>query len=103
MSFDQSASTVNEALQLIFSPYVTGIIGAVAKDFFNSTITMEIVNQAEEVERTRKREHVVFLVTQTESSPERRGANNAMSPTTLCPATTLTHDAPLMGKEVKCV
>lgn len=41
-----------------------GIIGAVAKDFFNSDITMEIVNQLEELERTGKKEHVVFLVTQ---------------------------------------
>lgn len=39
-----------------------GIIGAVAKDFFNSEITMEIVNQLEELERTGKKEHVVFLV-----------------------------------------
>ncbi|KAM9452135.1 guanylate cyclase soluble subunit beta-2-like isoform 3-T3 [Salvelinus alpinus] len=43
---------------------VPGIIEAVAKDFFNSEITMEIVNQIEEVERTGKKEHVVFLVTQ---------------------------------------
>lgn len=45
-------------------PISTGIIEAVAKDFFNSEITMEIVNQIEEVERTGKKEHVVFLVTQ---------------------------------------
>ncbi|KAM4627539.1 guanylate cyclase soluble subunit beta-2-like [Polymixia lowei] len=43
---------------------VPGIIGAVAKDFFNSEITMEIVNQLEELERTGKKEHVVFRVTQ---------------------------------------
>ncbi|KAM3875219.1 LOW QUALITY PROTEIN: guanylate cyclase soluble subunit beta-2-like [Diretmus argenteus] len=43
---------------------VPGIIGAVAKEFFNSEITMEIVNQLEELERTEKKEHVVFLVTQ---------------------------------------
>ncbi|XP_039510812.1 guanylate cyclase soluble subunit beta-2-like [Pimephales promelas] len=42
---------------------VPGIIGAVAKDFFNSTIKMEIVNQIEEVERMGKKEHVVFLIT----------------------------------------
>jgi hypothetical protein len=45
-------------------PISTGIIEAVAKDFFNSEITMEIVNQIEELERTGKKEHVVFLVTQ---------------------------------------
>ncbi|XP_067102758.1 guanylate cyclase soluble subunit beta-2-like [Osmerus mordax] len=43
---------------------VPGIIGAVARDFFNSDITMEIVNRIEELERTGKKEHVVFLVTQ---------------------------------------
>ncbi|KAM9359474.1 guanylate cyclase soluble subunit beta-2-like [Symphorus nematophorus] len=43
---------------------VPGIIGAVARDFFNSEITMEIISQLEEQERTGKKEHVVFLVTQ---------------------------------------
>ncbi|XP_078266183.1 guanylate cyclase soluble subunit beta-2-like [Rhinoraja longicauda] len=43
---------------------VPGIIGAVAKDFFNSEVTMKIVNQMEEAECTGKKEHVVFLVTQ---------------------------------------
>ncbi|XP_047450706.1 guanylate cyclase soluble subunit beta-2-like [Mugil cephalus] len=42
---------------------VPGIIGAVAKDFFNSEITMEIVNQLEEQETAGTKEHVVFLVT----------------------------------------
>uniref|UniRef100_A0A8C1LX34 guanylate cyclase n=1 Tax=Cyprinus carpio TaxID=7962 RepID=A0A8C1LX34_CYPCA len=46
---------------------VPGIIGAVAKDFFNSEIKMEIVNQIEEVERMGKKEHIVFLITQTVS------------------------------------
>ncbi|XP_051535348.1 guanylate cyclase soluble subunit beta-2-like [Myxocyprinus asiaticus] len=44
---------------------VPGIIGAVAKDFFNSKVKMEIVNQIEEVERTGKKEHIVFLITQS--------------------------------------
>uniref|UniRef100_A0A8C6ZQ78 guanylate cyclase n=1 Tax=Nothoprocta perdicaria TaxID=30464 RepID=A0A8C6ZQ78_NOTPE len=43
---------------------VPGIIGAAALDFFNIDISMEIVNQAEEEERTGKKEHIVFLVTQ---------------------------------------
>ncbi|XP_021251784.1 guanylate cyclase soluble subunit beta-2-like isoform X2 [Numida meleagris] len=43
---------------------VPGIIGAAALDFFNIEISMEIVNQAEEEERTGKKEHIVFLVTQ---------------------------------------
>uniref|UniRef100_A0A4W6EBG7 guanylate cyclase n=1 Tax=Lates calcarifer TaxID=8187 RepID=A0A4W6EBG7_LATCA len=50
---------------------VPGIIGAVAKDFFNSEITMEIVSQLEELERTGKKEHVVFLVTQWPAGPAR--------------------------------
>uniref|UniRef100_A0A7M4E8Y6 guanylate cyclase n=1 Tax=Crocodylus porosus TaxID=8502 RepID=A0A7M4E8Y6_CROPO len=43
---------------------VPGIIGAAALDFFNTEISMEIVNQTEEEERTGKKEHTVFLVTQ---------------------------------------
>uniref|UniRef100_A0A8C5EZ86 guanylate cyclase n=1 Tax=Gopherus evgoodei TaxID=1825980 RepID=A0A8C5EZ86_9SAUR len=43
---------------------VPGIIGAAALDFFNTEISMEIVNQTEEEERTGKKEHIVFLVTQ---------------------------------------
>ncbi|KFV12361.1 Guanylate cyclase soluble subunit beta-2, partial [Tauraco erythrolophus] len=44
---------------------VPGIIGAAALDFFNIEISMEIVNQTEEEERTGKKEHTIFLVTQT--------------------------------------
>ncbi|XP_056286741.1 guanylate cyclase soluble subunit beta-2 [Pseudoliparis swirei] len=44
---------------------VPGIIEAVAKDFFDSTVTMRVLNQSEEDERTGKKEHVVFLVEQT--------------------------------------
>uniref|UniRef100_A0A672PAF9 guanylate cyclase n=1 Tax=Sinocyclocheilus grahami TaxID=75366 RepID=A0A672PAF9_SINGR len=44
---------------------VPGIIGAVARDFFNSKIKMEIVNQREEVERMGTKEHIVFLITQS--------------------------------------
>ncbi|XP_029457580.1 guanylate cyclase soluble subunit beta-2-like isoform X1 [Rhinatrema bivittatum] len=43
---------------------VPGIIESVAKDFFDSEVTMEILNQSEEEERTGKKEHVVFLVIQ---------------------------------------
>uniref|UniRef100_A0A8C8RG50 guanylate cyclase n=1 Tax=Pelusios castaneus TaxID=367368 RepID=A0A8C8RG50_9SAUR len=43
---------------------VPGIIGAAALDFFNTEISMEIVSQTEEEERTGKKEHIVFLVTQ---------------------------------------
>lgn len=44
--------------------FISGIIGAAALDFFNTEISMEIVNQTEEEERTGKKEHIVFLVTQ---------------------------------------
>ncbi|XP_078515007.1 guanylate cyclase soluble subunit beta-2-like [Lissotriton helveticus] len=44
---------------------VPGIIESVAKDFFDSEVIMEILNQSEEEERTGKKEHVVFLVLQT--------------------------------------
>ncbi|ETE67986.1 Guanylate cyclase soluble subunit beta-2, partial [Ophiophagus hannah] len=44
--------------------YQARIIGAAALDFFNTEISMEIVNQTEEEERTGKKEHIVFLVTQ---------------------------------------
>lgn len=37
---------------------------AVAREFFDSEVTMEVVNQSEEDERTGKKEHVVFLVKQ---------------------------------------
>ncbi|KAK0143322.1 Guanylate cyclase soluble subunit beta-2 [Merluccius polli] len=45
-------------------PSPPGIIKAVARDFFNSEVTMTVLNQSEEDERTGKKEHVVFLVTQ---------------------------------------
>ncbi|XP_062302971.1 guanylate cyclase soluble subunit beta-2 [Osmerus eperlanus] len=43
---------------------VPGIIEAVAMDFFDSEVSMTILNQSEEDERTGKKEHVVFLVSQ---------------------------------------
>uniref|UniRef100_UPI003AAEB369 guanylate cyclase soluble subunit beta-2-like n=1 Tax=Centroberyx gerrardi TaxID=166262 RepID=UPI003AAEB369 len=58
---------------------VPGIIGAVAKDFFNSEITMEIVNQLEELERTGKKEHVVFLVTQRPAAAAAAAGSSAVS------------------------
>ncbi|KAF7688216.1 guanylate cyclase soluble subunit beta-2 [Silurus meridionalis] len=43
---------------------VPGIIEAVAKDFFGSEVTMSVLEQPEEAERTGKKEHVIFLMTQ---------------------------------------
>ncbi|XP_030266266.1 guanylate cyclase soluble subunit beta-2 [Sparus aurata] len=52
---------------------VPGIIEAVGRDFFNSKVTMTVLNQSEEDERTGKKEHVVFLVKQTKQA---RGTGN---------------------------
>uniref|UniRef100_A0A8D0GNM2 guanylate cyclase n=1 Tax=Sphenodon punctatus TaxID=8508 RepID=A0A8D0GNM2_SPHPU len=54
---------------------VPGILEAVAKDFFDSEVTMEILNQNEEKERTGKTEHVVFLVQQKFKKPKRKTRN----------------------------
>nr|XP_045011472.1 guanylate cyclase soluble subunit beta-2-like [Jaculus jaculus] len=43
---------------------VPGIIEAVAKDFFGIDVAMRILDMNEELERTGKKEHVVFLVVQ---------------------------------------
>nr|XP_020633925.1 guanylate cyclase soluble subunit beta-2-like [Pogona vitticeps] len=51
---------------------VPGIIGAAALDFFNIETSMEIVNQTEEEERTGKKEHIIFLVTQKPLYPCKR-------------------------------
>ncbi|KAM8722710.1 guanylate cyclase soluble subunit beta-2, partial [Acanthopagrus schlegelii] len=56
---------------------VPGIIEAVARDFFNSEVTMTVLNQSEEDERTGKKEHVVFLVKQTKQA--RRTTNESHS------------------------
>uniref|UniRef100_A0A4X2LR14 guanylate cyclase n=1 Tax=Vombatus ursinus TaxID=29139 RepID=A0A4X2LR14_VOMUR len=63
---------------------VPGIIEAVAKDFFNMDMMMEILNKSEEEERTGKKEHVVFLIVQkhygqekkTRSKMSQRGKNS---------------------------
>ncbi|KAM8784448.1 guanylate cyclase soluble subunit beta-2-like [Rhynchonycteris naso] len=43
---------------------VPGIIEAVAKDFFNIDVDIDILAMNKEVERTGKKEHVVFLIVQ---------------------------------------
>lgn len=53
-------------------PLAAGIIEAVARDFFDSKVTMVVVSQSEEDERTGKKEHVVFLVKQTIQANETR-------------------------------
>uniref|UniRef100_A0A8D2L5F6 guanylate cyclase n=1 Tax=Varanus komodoensis TaxID=61221 RepID=A0A8D2L5F6_VARKO len=59
---------------------VPGIIGAAALDFFNIEISMEIVNQTEEEERTGKKEHIVFLVTQQPVFSQKRRNKFSSSP-----------------------
>ncbi|KAM9439599.1 guanylate cyclase soluble subunit beta-2-like [Clarias gariepinus] len=56
---------------------VPGIIGAVAKDFFNSQIDIKIVNRMEEEERTGKKEHVVFLISNNPASSKNLGSKSA--------------------------
>ncbi|XP_077011939.1 guanylate cyclase soluble subunit beta-2-like [Tamandua tetradactyla] len=51
---------------------VPGIIEAVAKDFFDIDVTMDILDMNEEEERTGKKEHVVFLVVQKAGQQARR-------------------------------
>ncbi|XP_063294967.1 guanylate cyclase soluble subunit beta-2-like [Pelobates fuscus] len=43
---------------------VPGIIEAVARDFFDSDVTMRIIYQSEEKERTGKKQHVIFEILQ---------------------------------------
>ncbi|KAL3045883.1 hypothetical protein OYC64_014020 [Pagothenia borchgrevinki] len=68
---------------------VPGIMEAVAKDIFDSEVTMTIVNQSEEDERTGKKEHVVFLVKQT-NHVNHRGA---------LPGTMMERYVPLTGEK----
>lgn len=50
----------------------TGIIEAVAKDFFNIDVSMDILDMNKEAERTGKKEHVVFLIVQKPHRQMRR-------------------------------
>uniref|UniRef100_A0A3B4APZ5 guanylate cyclase n=1 Tax=Periophthalmus magnuspinnatus TaxID=409849 RepID=A0A3B4APZ5_9GOBI len=54
---------------------VPGIIGAVAKDFFDSSVRMVVLEQTEEEQRTGKQEHVVFLVQMWQNLPEKSNTN----------------------------
>ncbi|XP_045911398.1 guanylate cyclase soluble subunit beta-2-like isoform X1 [Micropterus dolomieu] len=56
---------------------VPGIIEAVARDFFNSKVTMVVLNQSEEDERTGKKEHVVFLVKETHQASKTRDQDHS--------------------------
>ncbi|XP_040278365.1 guanylate cyclase soluble subunit beta-2-like [Bufo bufo] len=58
-----------------FCHIVPGIIESVAKDFFNSNVTMRIIYQTEEKERTGKKEHVIFEVLQ-----KMKGQTKAIKP-----------------------
>ncbi|XP_036599802.1 guanylate cyclase soluble subunit beta-2-like [Trichosurus vulpecula] len=51
---------------------VPGIIEAVAKDFFDMDMTMEILNKSEEEERTGKKEHTIFLIVQKRCGKEKK-------------------------------
>ncbi|XP_035533921.1 guanylate cyclase soluble subunit beta-2-like [Morone saxatilis] len=63
-----------------FCPFfhlATGIMEAVAREFFDSKVTMVVLNQSEEDERTGKKEHVVFLVKQTNQAGKTRDQHNS--------------------------
>ncbi|XP_069748544.1 guanylate cyclase soluble subunit beta-2 [Narcine bancroftii] len=51
---------------------VPGIIEAVAKDFFETDVEMEILNQLGEEEHTEEKEHVVFLIVQKKRDQVRK-------------------------------
>ncbi|XP_074482583.1 guanylate cyclase soluble subunit beta-2 [Sebastes fasciatus] len=51
---------------------VPGIMEAVARELFDSKVTMVVLNQSQEDERTGKKEHVVFLVKQTNQTSKTR-------------------------------
>ncbi|XP_027960573.1 guanylate cyclase soluble subunit beta-2-like [Eumetopias jubatus] len=57
---------------------VPGIIEAVAKDFFDIDVTMDILDMSKEEERTGKKEHVVFLVVQKPHRQMRRAKPNRL-------------------------
>lgn len=50
---------------------------AVARDFFDSKVTMVVLNQSEEDERTGKKEHVVFLVKQSKQANKTRDQDHS--------------------------
>ncbi|KAM8977602.1 guanylate cyclase soluble subunit beta-2-like [Pelodytes ibericus] len=54
-----------------FCHIVPGIIESVAKDFFDSEVTMRIIYESEEEERTGKKQHVVFEVIQRSEGPKK--------------------------------
>ncbi|XDB56100.1 hypothetical protein AB1E18_009558 [Capra hircus] len=51
---------------------VAGIVEAVAKDFFDTDVTVDILDVNQEEERTGEKEHVVFLVVQKSHGQMRR-------------------------------
>ncbi|XP_036154813.1 guanylate cyclase soluble subunit beta-2-like [Myotis myotis] len=57
---------------------VPGIIEAVAKDFFNIDVSMDILDMNKEAERTGKMEHVVFLIVQKPHRQIRRAKPNRL-------------------------
>ena len=59
-------------------PSAVGIIESVAKDFFDTDVTMDILDMSKEEERTGKKEHVVFLVVQKSHRQMRRAKPNRL-------------------------
>ncbi|KAG7999758.1 Guanylate cyclase soluble subunit beta-2 [Nibea albiflora] len=65
-SFAVEKKPVHWFIFMMQQQQVAGITEAVAKEFFDSRVTTVVLNPSEEVERTGKKEHVVFLVKQTD-------------------------------------
>ncbi|XP_066478634.1 LOW QUALITY PROTEIN: guanylate cyclase soluble subunit beta-2-like [Tiliqua scincoides] len=55
---------------------VPGILEAVARDFFNSEVTLEILHQNVEEERTGKKEHVVFSISEKNEEAKSKEGNS---------------------------
>lgn len=81
-----------------------------AKDFFGSKVTMSILEQPEEVERTGKREHVIFLMTQTskgtqakedDDREQREGKGMVMSGRTTCRSRSGVSRGPIFSQQCK--
>ena len=64
---------------------------------------MEIVNQLEERERTGKKEHVVFLVTQWPAVAARTGRTGSFIRTQSLQPLANQHNALIWAQEVSCI
>lgn len=69
MSLDGFMTSAHTAARVTLTetltcPSAAGILEAVARDFFDIDVTMDVLGMNQEEERTGKKEHVVFLIVQ---------------------------------------